>query len=144
MWLTSSALHDSAKNALQVENVDLRILRMTPLQNGRFACPLIGPAVWRLLDYHIELSTWLSGFCSARSFQPKQRSSEPNQSRVWSVLEIVGTGLVLMRICTASPLCSSCLQCPASFGIQEIRRSAISPSISHFCCRLKPGMAGRY
>ena len=59
---------------------------------------------------HLPRSMYPSGFCSARSFQPKQRSREPNQSRVWSVLEMVGTGLVLMRIRTASPRCSSCLQ----------------------------------
>ena len=41
------------------------------------------------------------GFCSMRSFQAKQRSREPNQSSVWSVLDIVGTGLVLIRTLTA-------------------------------------------
>lgn len=47
------------------------------------------------------------GFCSSLSFHAKQRSKDPNQSSVWSVFEMVGTGLVLICTRTTSPRDSS-------------------------------------
>ena len=65
-----------------------------------FLAPLPGASVFLMSG---------RAFCSTRSFQPKQRSSEANQSVVWSVLLMVGTGLGDMRTRTLSPLNSSCL-----------------------------------
>lgn len=71
-----------------------------------------------------------SGFCSMRSFQPKHRSSDVNQSAVWSVLEMVGTGLVDMRTRTTSPRCSSCRCLPSKQTQAGLRESAGSRSSS--------------
>lgn len=65
-----------------------------------------------------------------RSFQPKHRSSDVNQSAVWSVLEMVGTGLVDMRTRTTSPRCSSCRCLPSKQTQAGLRESAGSRSSS--------------